>query len=680
MTSGDALRDLGVRASAEGGVLRVWSHSATSMRCEVFEASDATWAIASLEMARDAHGVWSAESPELRPGRLYALRVDGPTGPNHAFDPRHRLLDPYARGLVRAPGDGWRSAIVDAGFDWGDSAKPRVPLDHTVLYETHVRGFSRRNPDVPAHLRGTYAGLAHESSIAYLQDLGVTTLELLPVHAFVPERRLLAQGLTNYWGYNTLGFFAPHAAYASPAAQAAGPAAVLREFQGMVRLLHEAGLEVVLDVVYNHTAEEGPHGPAYHLRGIDNAGYYRQDAHGAYVDTTGCGNTLYFGGAAPVRLVLDSMRYWAGEVGVDGFRLDLAASLGRGQHGDYSPDHPLLRGMLDDPVIGASKLIAEPWDVGWGGWQTGNFPAGFSEWNDGYRDRIRDFWLGDLRRQRRREPVSGIGTMATSVAGSAHAFAADRGPLASVNFITAHDGFTLADLVSYDVKHNLGNGEDNRDGTNDNRSYNHGVEGPTDDAAVRADRQRSIRNLLGTLLLSAGVPMLTAGDEHGRTQRGNNNAYCQDGELTWLDWERQPWEDDLLAVARHLIRLRRENPALRPDKFGRFGETTPGATQMDWYNAHGEPMAGHEWDDPKRRTLQYLAASTPQHEPFNRVLLVFHGRDRGTRVTLPTHAGVSGYTRLWDSSRDTPSRQLSERRPGDAVRVRPASIQVFRAH
>ncbi|EED6225591.1 glycogen debranching enzyme, partial [Salmonella enterica subsp. enterica serovar Haifa] len=354
---------------------------------------------------------------------------------------------------------------------------------------------------------------------------------------------------------NTLNFFTPHTAYATEDARKRGPEAVIAEFKGMVRLLHEAGIEVILDVVYNHTAEEGIGGPRSSLRGIDNAAYYRQDADGVYVDTTGCGNTLNTATDAAARLVLDSLRYWAEEMQIDGFRFDLATAIARDERHAYTPDHPLLRAIAADPVLSASKLIAEPWDVGLGGWQTGNFPAGWHEWNDRYRDRVRNFWLSDIDYARRASAPVGIGGFATRLAGSSNTFSEERGPLASVNFVTAHDGFTLHDLVSYDVKHNEANGEGNRDGADMNRAFNHGVEGPTDDPAILAARRKAMRNLLGTLLLSAGIPMLTAGDEVGRTQRGNNNAYAQDSPLSWLGWEFEPWQEDLREHVTRLIRL-----------------------------------------------------------------------------------------------------------------------------
>jgi len=687
----DPLENLGVRMTPEGGQIRVWSANAHGVDLCVFEGKDPSFASATIPLMQDQAGVWSTTTPALKAGTYYALRARGPQGATHAFDATKNLLDPYARGLARTSGGEWRGYVQHDEFDWEGTAKPVVPLDHTVVYEVHVKGFTKLHPDIPEELRGTYAGLAHPAAIEYLKDLGVTTVELLPVHQSVSEQRLQKMGLINYWGYNTLNFFTPHAGYATRAAQTGGTGAVLREFKGMVRLLHEAGLEVILDVVYNHTAEEGRGGPVFNLRGLDNASYYRQDASGAYIDTTGCGNTIDFSQDAAQRLVLDSLRYWTNDVQIDGFRFDLMATLGRGANAEFDPRHPLLLAIRDDPQLIGTKMISEPWDVGMGGWQVGNFPVGYSEWNDGYRDRMRNFWLRDIADARGGVgaaldnsggglPSEGIGSLARRLSGSNHVFALDRGPLASVNFITAHDGFTAWDLVSYDEKHNIGNGEGNRDGSNDNKSFNHGVEGPTEDATILSTRRRAIRNLLGTLLLSAGIPMLTAGDEFGRTQRGNNNAYCHDSELTWLSWQRDEWNRDLQAVTTQLIRLRRENPALRPVRFGRFGETTPSASQMDWYNKQGESMSLEDWDSPAERTLQYLAASTPEFEDFNRILVVVHGLETDVTVTLPAHEGVTGYTLLWDSSHDDISELEPEHAPGEQLAVGPTSILLFRAH
>ncbi|QWT22870.1 glycogen debranching protein GlgX [Subtercola sp. PAMC28395] len=683
MTHADALANLGIRQTASGGEIRVWSENASQIELCLFDHKDSKWIFKTVALTRDANNVWFGRTKSLTPGRKYALRVNGPDGPMNSFDPNALLLDPYARGLTRTGPDIWRSVVVDNDFNWNGSVKPNTPLDHTVIYEGHVKGLSRLNNRMPEHLRGTYAGLAHETTISYLKKLGVTAVQLLPVHAFVSERRLMKQGLSNYWGYNTLNFFSPHSFYGTREAQANGPSAVLREFKGMVKLLHEAGLEVILDVVYNHTAEEGPNGPRTSFRGIDNANYYRQTKSGNYIDVTGCGNSVNTSVPAVSRLVLDSLKYWANDVQIDGFRFDLAATLGRNADAYFDPQHPILDAIISDPELKDVKMIAEPWDVGMGGWQTGNFPEGWQEWNDRYRDRMRKFWLRDVRSMREHgSPGDGVGMLATRLAGSSNTFSQTRGPLASVNFITAHDGFTLADLTAYDVKHNVGNGESNRDGTDNNMSYNHGVEGPTTNRVIEASRRRTIRNMMATLLLSAGTPMITAGDEFGRSQKGNNNAYCHDSELTWLSWDRRKWQNGLWQTTQHLLKLRHENPALRPSHFGVFGETTPSASQMDWYDADGDEMSVWDWNSAENRTLQFLAASTPEREEFNRILLVIHGIESPTSVILPRHEGVAGYTLLWDSNDDTPPGEDAPAivfAPGTELTVSASSLQLFRA-
>ena len=672
--------DLGVTLGPDGGRLRIWSGAAEAMELVVFDDTDLDWATDILPLAPVGNGVWEVTTQLLRAGTRYAVRVDGPHAPGNTFNRGTLLVEPYSRGLARGGYDDWRSVLVDGSFDWGGVDKPGVPLDRTVLYEGHVKGLSKRHPGVPPALHGTYAGLAHPAMIEHFLALGVTSIELLPVHAFATEPRLLQHGLSNYWGYNSLNFFTPHAPYATEQSRREGPEAVLREFKGMVRLLHEAGLEVILDVVYNHTAEEGIGGPRSSLRGIDNRAYYRQQDDGAYIDVTGCGNSVNTATDAAARLVLDSLRYWANDVQIDGFRFDLAATLGRDADHHFTPDHPLLRAIIDDPALAGVKKISEPWDVGMGGWQTGNFGDGWSEWNDRYRDRVRNFWLSDVDYARRAStsPV-GIGGFATRLAGSANTFSAERGPLAGVNFVTAHDGFTLRDLVSYDVKHNLGNGEQNRDGADTNRSFNHGAEGPTSDEGILATRRKAMRNLLGTLLLSAGVPMLAAGDEFGRSQRGNNNAYCHDSPLTWLSWEHAPWQRDLYEHVRRLVRLRRENPALRPIRFARFGEHTPSASVMEWYDENGETMSIERWTDPAHRTIQYVAASTPEVEQFNRILLMVHGTERPAQVTLPEIDGVTRFVSLWSSEDETPRTDTPSFRPGDIVPLAGTSMHLFRA-
>ncbi|KTS65140.1 glycosyl hydrolase [Microbacterium testaceum] len=675
----DALDDLGVTLGPDGGTLRVWSAHADAMQLLVFDDVDLDWATETLTMAPTGGGVFDVTTPLLRPGARYAIRVGGPHGPGNTFNPQTLLIEPYSRGLVSGSFGDWRSVVIDGAFDWGASAKPRVPMDRTVIYEGHVKGLTKRHPFIPPALHGTYAGLAHPAMIEHFHSLGITSVELLPVHAFATEPRLLQLGLTNYWGYNSLNFFTPHAAYATAASRAEGPEAVLREFKGMVKLLHEAGLEVILDVVYNHTAEESIGGPRTSLRGIDNRSYYRQTDEGVYIDETGCGNAVNTSTDAAARLVLDSLRYWTNEVQIDGFRFDLAVTLGRDANHSFTPDHPLLQAIRDDEHLAGTKLIAEPWDVGMGGWQTGAFGEGWHEWNDRYRDRVRNFWLSDIDYARRADtaPV-GIGGFATRLAGSSNTFSEDRGPLASINFVTAHDGFTLRDLVSYDVKHNLGNGEQNRDGADTNRSFNHGAEGRTDDEQVLATRRKAMRNLMGTLLLSAGVPMITAGDEMGRTQRGNNNAYCHDSTLTWLSWDLAPWQRDLFAHTQRLLQLRRENPALRPKRFARAGESIPSASVMEWFDERGETMSGERWTDPSHRTLQYLATSTPEEEQLNRILLVVHGNERAIDVTLPTlEPGVS-FVSLWSSEEEAPTEHGERFAAGDVLAVAGTSMRLFR--
>ena len=620
--------------------------------------------------------VWAADVPAVVPGDTYHLLVDGPTGPRHEFDPTRPLLDPYARGILPGTASRWTGVVVDDAFDWGGVVKPTTTLDRAVVYEANVRTVTAANPAVPEHLRGTYAGIAHESTIAHLHRIGVTTLELLPVHAFDTERWLRDAGRENAWGYNTLGFFAPHAAHASAGARAEGASAVLREFKGMVRLLHAAGIQVVLDVVYNHTAEEGLGGPTTSLRGIDGANRYRwaglpddDAAAAAYYDTTGCGNTLDTSVEATADLIVDSLRYWARDVQVDGFRFDLMAALGRDADHVFDPAHPLLDRIRNHPDLQDTLVIAEPWDVGPDGWKTGSFGARTSEWNDGFRNTVRQFWLTDIAEERRNgAPAHGIGRLADALTGSRSLFDTARGPLAGINFVTAHDGFTLLDLVSYDGKHNEANGEENRDGSNDNRSFNHGIEGDTADRGVRAARGRSMRNLVATLMLSAGVPMLTAGDERSRTQHGNNNAYVVSDDLTPVDWSDDEDAEAMTSAVASLARLRAAHPALRPTRFGVAGQETPGASRMSWYGPDGQPMTIEGWDQPIHRALQYFVESTPEHEPFDRVLVVVHGSGRTRDITLPTREDLLGYRLAWSSEKHR-----------DHERLRPAG-QVFTAY
>ena len=512
---------------------------------------------------------------------------------------------------------------------------------------------TRRLPGVPEHLRGTYAGLCHPVTIEHLRSLGVTTVELLPVHAFADEPHLVEHGLTNHWGYNTVGFFAPHAPYASDA----DPHDVLREIKGMVKLLHAAGIEVLLDVVYNHTAEQGVGGATLSWRGLGGGTWYRLDEQGHDVDVTGCGNTLDLTDPVVLEMVLDSLRYWVTEVHVDGFRYDLAVALGRGEDLGYAPDHPFLVALREDPVLSRVLHVAEPWDLGPDGWRTGQFPGAWAEWNDRFRDTTRDFWLADAGALSRGE-VSGPGVreIATRLVGSRDLFG-ERTPLSSVGFVTAHDGFTAADLVVYDHKHNEANGEDNRDGNDHNRSWNHGVEGPTDDAVVQLARRRSVRNLLGTLLLSSGIPMIASGDEIGRTHDGNNNPYCQDNEMTWLDWDLDDERRDLLATVAHLTGLRREVPVLRDHDESVIG----------WYDETGAPMTDETWAQDERRTLQLHLAGEPA------ALIVVHGGLAEAAVTLPD---VGPLRLRWDSAWERP--QAADSTPADREQtLTPLSLRLY---
>jgi isoamylase len=568
--------------------------------------------------------VWHCYLPEARPGMLYGYRVYGRYRPDEGsrFNPHKLLLDPYAMQIVGAlrwsdalfgytPGhrredlsyDRRDSAggmpkckVIDPAFTWGGDRGPDVPWHEMVIYELHVRGYTMQHPDVPPQLRGTYAGLATAPVIDYLKRLGVTTIELMPVHAFVDDRRLVEQGLRNYWGYNTIGFFAPDARYSA--------SGKVNEFKTMVKTLHSAGFEVILDVVYNHTAEGNHLGPTLCFRGIDNVSYYRlqHDEKRLYTDYTGTGNTLDMQHPRVLQLLMDSLRYWVTEMHVDGFRFDLASALARELH-DVNRLGAFFDILRQDPVLSRVKLIAEPWDLGEGGYQVGNFPPGWAEWNDKYRDTMRAYWKGD---------GGLIGEFSRRLTGSSDLYGRHgRLPHASINFITAHDGFTLDDLVSYNEKHNEANLEENRDGNNNNLSWNCGVEGPTDDPAVNALRARQKRNMLATLLLSQGVPMLVAGDEIGRTQNGNNNAYCQDNGLSWLDWEEDPERAKLRDFVRRMVHLRRTHPVFRRRHFFQ-GRPLHGSEAKDivWLKPDGSEMTAEEWNQDFARCLGvYLAGS-----------------------------------------------------------------------
>jgi glycogen debranching enzyme GlgX len=581
-------------------------------------------------------GIWHGAVPGVPVGTRYGYRVDGPWEPSRGlrFNPAKLLLDPFARAVSgavtadpavfgyvlgspherndddSAPYTG-RSVVVDERFDWGDDAPPRRRWRDTVIYEAHVKGMTVLHDRVPEHLRGSYAGLATPAVTDYLRDLGVTAVELLPVHQLVSEPALAEQGLVNYWGYNSIGFFAPHNGYSS----AGDRGEQVTEFKQMVKDLHAAGLEVILDVVYNHTAEGGPMGPTLSFRGLDDLCYKRVRPEGGdplgfddtYWDVTGCGNTVDASQPHVLRLILDSLRYWVSEMHVDGFRFDLMSALTRTDYAVDMGSH-LLTAIGQDPVLRHVKLIAEPWDASMDGYRVGEFPPPWTEWNDQYRDTIRDYWRGRS---------CGIRTVATRLAGSSDLYADDgRSPYASVNFVTAHDGFTVRDLVSYEHKHNEANGEDNRDGTDDNRSQNFGVEGETDDPAVVALRRRQAANLMATLCLSAGVPMITAGDERGRTQRGNNNPYGQDNEISWIDWSPDDAWLDVYEVTKYALRLRREHPALRQRHwFEGRPAIRSGPKDLAWLHPEGREMTGDDWHDDTARVVGMFVSGAPLRSP-----------------------------------------------------------------
>jgi isoamylase len=618
--------------------------------------------------------VWHCYLPEARPGLLYGYRVYGPYKPEqgHRFNANKLLLDPYAKWITgtlnwsdahfgyrvgheredlsfdrRDSGPGMpKCRVIDPAFTWGDDRKPNVPWHDTVIYELHVKGYTMQHPDVPPKLRGTYAGLATPPVIEHLQRLGVTAVELMPVHAFIDDRPLVEKGLRNYWGYNSIGYLAPDARYSS--------SGTVSEFKTMVKAFHSAGIEVILDVVYNHTAEGNHMGPTLAFRGIDNACYYRLDPKDPrhYTDYTGCGNTLNMQNPRVLQLIMDSLRYWVTEMHVDGFRFDLASALARELH-EVDRLGAFFDIIRQDPVISQAKLIAEPWDLGEGGYQVGNFPPGWTEWNDKYRDTMRSYWKGD---------GGVIGEFAQRLTGSSDLYEhSGRTPYASINFITAHDGFTLHDVVTYNEKHNEANLEENRDGHNENRSWNCGVEGETDDPAVNALRALQKRNLLATLLLSQGVPMLVGGDEIGRSQAGNNNAYCQDNKISWVDWNVTPEKARLLEFAARMIKLRREHPIFHRRYFFQ-GRPIRGSGVKDiiWFKPDGGEMSDSEWSQSYARSLgvyfsgEGLTEKDGRGRPLSDAsfVVLFNAHHDGIQFQLPTFTPEARWLLVMDTSHE----------------------------
>jgi isoamylase len=642
---------------------------------------------------------WHAFVPGIGPGQAYGYRISGPWNPAQGLrcNPAKLLLDPYARAISGTVSFGPevfgqdladpdapsildsaphvpRSLVVDPAFGWHDDQRPRYRYSDTVLYEVHVKGFTMRHPGIPENLRGTYAGLGHEAAIDHLRKLGVTSVELLPVHQNVPESFLVDRGLTNYWGYNTIGFFAPHNGY-SAAVRDGRPGGQVAEFKAMVDALHRAGLEVVIDVVFNHSAEAGPDGPTLCFRGIDNPAYYRLAPGDPrdYYDTTGCGNSLNAGDPITLKLMMDSLRYWIEEMHVDGFRFDLAPTLAR-QEGAFDKVAAFLDMVTQDPVVPLVKMVAEPWDVGqMDSYDVGRFPPLWREWNGKYRDTMRNFW--------RSHPV-GIGEFADRFAGSADLYeTVGRRPTSSVNLITVHDGFTLHDLVSYNDKHNEANGEDNRDGTSDNDSWNCGAEGETSDPGINALRARQCRAMLTTLMLSFGVPLLLGGDEMGRTQQGNNNAYCQDNEITWFDWDGA--DQDLLDFSRQLIAFRRAHPVFRRRRFLEGAESA----DLQWFTPQGTMMNDADWADPSALAIGiYLDGSDDPDRAEDGTLMVdddflvlVNAWWEPLDFTVPTTRPNARWRAEIDTYDPEATAKAAERGAGDNVTVGPRSIAVLRA-
>lgn len=687
---------LGATFDGSGTNFALYSAVATKVELCLFDREGNENRIELTEVDND---VWHCYLPGIAPGHQYGYRVYGPYDPanGHRCDPSKLLLDPYAKaisGTVKndpslfsydfadptqrneedSADSTMRSVVVSPFFDWGRDRPPAHPYNETIIYEAHVKGFTKLHPDIPKELQGTYLGLAHPAAIKHLTDLGVTAIELMPVHQFVNDTSLQDKGLSNYWGYNTIGFFAPHNGYATYGQNGHQ----VNEFKTMVKNLHEAGIEVILDVVYNHTAEGNHMGPTLSFRGIDNASYYRlvdgDQAH--YFDTTGTGNSLLMRSHAVLQLIMDSLRYWVTEMHVDGFRFDLASTLARQFH-EVDKLSTFFELIAQDPVLSGVKLIAEPWDVGDGGYNVGEFPALWSEWNGKYRDTMRDFWRG--------EP-STLGEFAARISGSADLYQhSGRAPMASINFITAHDGFTLNDLVSYNNKHNEANGEGNADGESNNRSWNCGEEGPSEDPEVLSLRSRQIKNFLTTMFFSQGVPMICHGDEMGRTQAGNNNVYCQDNELSWVNWNLNATQQDLLHFTRKVIKLRKDHPVLRRRRFF-YGDAAHGGEsklqEIGWLRPSGEHMRDEDWTAWYARSLMVYVNGHAISEPNlhgekivdKSFLLLVNASEEDIEFTIPTEP--TGTSKAWKVVIDTqPTKGLPRKlKPKAKVEVESHSL------
>jgi isoamylase len=696
---------LGATWDGSGVNFALFSEDAEAVELCLFDQAYGAPEVERIRLRERTDFVWHVYLPEARPGMMYGYRVYGPYDPANGlrFNSNKLLLDPYAkattgpiewsdnmfayplasrrrdRDLLQDESDSApgmvKGVVIEPAFSWGDDEPPKVPWHDTVIYEAHVKGLTHLHPLLPPERRGTYAALSDHRIVHYLKQLGVTSVELMPVHHFVDDKRLVDQGLSNYWGYNTLNFFSPDPRYST----SIGPGGRVNEFKTMVHTLHREGIEVILDVVYNHTAEGSHLGPTLSFRGIDNRAYYRltPEDERFYVDYTGTGNTLNVRNPRVLQLIMDSLRYWVLEMHVDGFRFDLAAALARELH-DVDKLSAFFDIIHQDPVLSQVKLIAEPWDVGEGGYQVGNFPVGWTEWNGKYRDTVRRFWRGD---------EGTVADLAYRLTGSSDLYAeGGRRPYASINFVTAHDGFTLRDLVSYDEKHNQANGEGGKDGSDENLSWNMGVEGDTDDPEIARLRRRQMRNFLATLLLSQGVPMLLHGDEVGRTQRGNNNAYCQDNEISWLSWEREGWQDELLGWTQRLVKLRSEHVLLRRREYfqGRPIRRA-GVKDIYWLRPDGEEMTDADWFDPEVRCLGMLlpgpAADLTDEEglpaPDDTLLLLVNASEEGVSFRLPEAVGRRYWELTLDSAKPEANPASESYMPGGAYELTGRSLTLL---
>ena len=694
---------LGSTWDGKGTNFALYSENATGVELCLFDRDDKETRLSLTEVS---NFVWHGYVPGIGPGQRYGYRVHGPYAPNegHRFNPNKLLIDPYAKAIDSEVGTGpelfsysWdapegdlsfsdlddadlvpKSVVIDESFDWGDDKLLRTPWHETVIYETHVKGFTKLHPDIPEELRGTYAGMAHSAAIEHLQRLGITAVELMPIHHFLSQPgHLVDKGLKNYWGYDSINYLAPYSGYSSSGTLGEQ----VNEFKEMVKALHRAGIEVILDVVYNHTGEGNHNGPTISLRGIDNSVYYRlvEDNPRYYMDYTGCGNSLNVRHSQVLKLIMDSLRYWVTEMHIDGFRFDLASALAREL---YEVDS--LAAFFDiihqDPTLAGVKLIAEPWDIGEGGYQVGNFPVLWSEWNGKYRDTVRDFWRGQ---------ESGLGEFAYRFTGSPDLYFQQNGrrPNASINFVTAHDGFTLNDLVSYNDKHNEANGENSQDGESHNRSWNCGVEGETDDPQVLQLREQQRRNFLVTLILSQGIPMLLGGDEMGRSQMGNNNGYCQDSEISWFDWDLVTGNQDLLDFTRELIYLRRQHPVFRRRKWFQ-GRAIHGAGISDiaWFNPDGSHMTDEQWEIGYAKSIgvfldgNQIPSPGPQGQRISddSFLLFFNAHYETMEFTLPSELEEKQWSKVIDTKEPRFVQEEIVFTKGQAVPVTERSLVVLR--